>query len=268
MAGESRGKWGKAAPVPGLIALNADGNAGIASVSCPARGDCVAGGDYQDGSGAFQAFVVTESKGRWGKAEEVPGTPALDAGGDAAINSVSCRSAGNCSAGGYYIDAAAQREALVVTETRGHWGKAAAVPGSAALNAGGTAEILSVSCTSPGDCTAGGFYTISALRSRGMLVVQKNGKWGKAVEVAGLNSLNSASANAAIVSVSCARAADCSAVGYYEDHHGFGQALVVSQARGRWGRAMEIPGTGKLNKHGFAEAEAVSCGSSGSCSAS
>jgi len=41
--------------------------------------------------------------GTWGTAREVPGTAALNnTGGDAATNSVSCASSGNCSAGGSY----------------------------------------------------------------------------------------------------------------------------------------------------------------------
>ncbi|HEY2080324.1 MAG TPA: hypothetical protein VGH53_28690, partial [Streptosporangiaceae bacterium] len=38
----------------------------------------------------------------WGKAQEVPGTAALNTGHRAGISSVSCASAGNCSAGGVY----------------------------------------------------------------------------------------------------------------------------------------------------------------------
>jgi hypothetical protein len=41
----------------------------------------------------------------------------------------------------------------------GSWGMAREVPGTAALNAGGQALILSVSCVSAGNCSAGGFYT-------------------------------------------------------------------------------------------------------------
>jgi hypothetical protein len=40
----------------------------------------------------------------WGKAQEVPGTAALNTGRDAEITSVSCASAGNCSAVGDYTD--------------------------------------------------------------------------------------------------------------------------------------------------------------------
>jgi hypothetical protein len=50
------------------------------------------------------AFVASEVAGTWQAAVEVPGTAALNAGGHAQVNSVSCGSAGNCSAGGVYTD--------------------------------------------------------------------------------------------------------------------------------------------------------------------
>jgi hypothetical protein len=55
---------------------------------------------YRDSSGHWQAFVVEETGGSWGTAQEVPGSAALNAGGYANVNSVSCASAGNCAAGG------------------------------------------------------------------------------------------------------------------------------------------------------------------------
>jgi hypothetical protein len=42
------------------------------------------------------------------------------------------------------------------------WGAAIEVPGIAALAPGGYAAITSVSCTSPGHCSAGGTYTDSS----------------------------------------------------------------------------------------------------------
>jgi hypothetical protein len=57
------------------------------------------------------------SGGTWGTAIEVPGTAALNKDGDAAINSVSCATAGNCSAGGSYIDGSHHIQAFVVGET-------------------------------------------------------------------------------------------------------------------------------------------------------
>lgn len=119
-----RGTWGPAEEVPGTGALNQGTNAGFGSaatvsVGCASAGDCGAGGYYLDGSDHQQAFVVSQTGGTWDTAEEVPGTPALNTGGNATINSVSCTSAGNCSAGGYYTDGSGHRQAFVISETNG-----------------------------------------------------------------------------------------------------------------------------------------------------
>jgi hypothetical protein len=89
-------------------------------------GDCSAGGDYTDGSGHFQVFVVSQARGVWGKAEEVPGSAALNKGGpageeDTKVEAVSCASAGHCSAGGYYTHGSGgvsgHQQAFVVSRT-------------------------------------------------------------------------------------------------------------------------------------------------------
>jgi hypothetical protein len=92
--------WDRAVEVPGTAALNSGGNAFVFSVSCGAARRCTAGGFYKDGSGHTQAFVVSETSGSWGDAVEVPGTAALNSGGTAAVESVSCAAAGACVAGG------------------------------------------------------------------------------------------------------------------------------------------------------------------------
>jgi hypothetical protein len=74
--------------------------------------------------------------GTWGTAIEVPGTGALNQGGNAAVNSVSCASAGNCSAGGAYRDGSGHFQAFVAGEVNGTWGTAIEVPGTAGLNQG------------------------------------------------------------------------------------------------------------------------------------
>ena len=120
--------------MPGTAALNSGGNASLNSVSCGAAGECAAGGTYKDGVGTISAFVVSETNGVWGDAVEVPGTAALNSGGNASLNSVSCRAAGECAAGGAYKDGSSDSQAFVVSETSGVWGDAVEVPGTAALN--------------------------------------------------------------------------------------------------------------------------------------
>ena len=65
-------------------------------------GNCSAGGYYSDSSGHNQAFVVSEVNGSWQTAIEVRGTAALNKGGGAEVNSVSCAPGGSCVAGGTY----------------------------------------------------------------------------------------------------------------------------------------------------------------------
>ena len=58
--------------------------------------------------------MVNEVNGTWGTAIEVPGTAALNTGGQAAVTAVSCAPAGTCSAGGVYTGSGQQ--AFVVSE--------------------------------------------------------------------------------------------------------------------------------------------------------
>jgi hypothetical protein len=60
-------------------------------------------------------MLVTETGGTWGAATDLPGAPALNAGGDARVNSVSCAPSGGCAAGGYYTDAANHHQAFTAS---------------------------------------------------------------------------------------------------------------------------------------------------------
>ena len=257
--------WGTAQEMPGTAALNTGGNAQIKSVSCASAGNCSAGGYYTDSSGDEQAFVAGETDGIWGTAQEVTGTAALNTGGSAQIWSVSCASAGNCSAGGYYTDSSAHQQAFVASEKHGTWNTAQEVPGTAALNHGVYAQIFSVSCASAGNCSAGGYYTDSSAHQQAFIASEKRGTWGAAEEVPGTAALNQGG-GAEIFSASCASARSCSAGGYYLDGSGHQQAFVVSEEHGTWGTAEEVPGTAALNQRNAA-IWSVSCASPGNCGA-
>jgi hypothetical protein len=81
-----------------------------------ARADHAPSGWYTS-HGRYQGFVVSEANGRrWGRAIEVPGLGALNADGSAEVNSVSCGSAGDCAAGGSYLDQHRGSQGFVVSE--------------------------------------------------------------------------------------------------------------------------------------------------------
>jgi len=268
---QTNGTWGTAREIPGTGALNAGGSARVDSVSCGAPGYCSAAGQYAsktvDGIATVQAFVANETGGTWGKAEEVPGTAVLNAGGYATVNSVSCASAGNCSAGGSYTTAAPVTQAFVVSETKGTWGQARLVPGSAALNKRGLAQVNSVSCASVGNCSAGGFYLDTSFDTQAFAVSESGGTWGSAEEIPGTAALDSRAPGAMADSVSCGSPGDCSASGSYTDASGAQQAFVADQSAGTWGSAEEVPGTAPLNGGGQAVAQSVSCAPAGLCNA-
>lgn len=269
VAVERHGRWGKAAAVPGLASTGgARGpDAGVSSVSCALAGSCVAGGFYRDRHGHLQGFTVVERGGRWGKAAGVPGLPALNADGSAEVNSVSCAAAGNCAAGGDYRDRHGHQQGFTVVERDGRWGRASEVPGLGALNtgAGGSAEVLRISCATAGSCVAVGDYDATDEQSQGFVAVERNGVWGQAIDPPGLGALNHGFG--VVNSVSCFSPGNCATVGSYSDFDGFPEGFVISQRNGTWHTAIEIPGLGALNKRNYAGVISVSCVPPGYCAA-
>ena len=266
VASETNGVWGNAIEVPGTATINTEEIIQGTPVSCAAAGECAAGGQYTDGSGHRQAFVLSEKNGVWGAAMEVPDTATLNIGGDAGVKSVSCAAAGDCSAGGYYSDVSGHKQAFVVSETNGVWGDAIEVPGTGTLNSGGDAGLESLSCAAAGDCSAGGHYTDGSGHLQAFVVSETNGSWSNAIEVPGTATLNT-DGKAGVSSVSCAAAGDCAAGGSYQDGAGHVQPFVVNETNGSWGDAIEVPGTAALNTGGKARVYAVSCAAAGDCTA-
>ncbi len=171
MASQVKGTWRTAIEVPGTRALDKDGHAEVDSVSCASAGNCSAGGFYHAGvRNSQQAFVVSEVKGKWHVAIKVPGTASLNKTWDAAVYSVSCASAGNCNAGGYYSDRSTAFQAFVVSDVNGRWRTAIEVPGTAALNKTGEAAVYSVSCAAARKCRAGGSYQDGSSHTQAFVV--------------------------------------------------------------------------------------------------
>jgi Bacterial Ig-like domain (group 3) len=228
------------------------------AVSCPPKAatECINVGSYVDASGKTQTL----------------GGPAnvatLNAGGNAAITSISCPSAGNCAVGGYYTDVHGSRQAFVATEKKGTWRNAREVAGT--LNSGGHAQVNSVSCGSAGNCVAVGQYfgyVNQVASTEAFEVTEKNGAWSSATQVPGTGSLN-VEGLAIATAVSCAPASgplSCALGGHYYDKNGHQQAFVDVLKKGAWQKASSI-GTGH-NVGGYAQVSTVSCPAAGDCAA-
>src|SRR5262249_2635110 len=65
------------------------------------------------------------------------------------------------------------------------WRAARGIRGAAALNQGGYAQVKSVSCGSPGNCSAGGWYPDRLGVPQAFIASEIKGTWQTAIEVPG-----------------------------------------------------------------------------------
>lgn len=150
----------------------------------------------------------------------------------------------------------------MISEVSGTWGRAEQVPGAAALmNSSGfsTATVYSVSCSSPGNCAAGGFAGL-----RAFMVSQVNGSWGTARPLAGAGILRKA--RLLINTMACGSPGNCGAAGH-DLAAGRPGLFVAREVRGRWGPARAVPGLAVLTSHSLATVTSVACDPAGDCSA-
>jgi hypothetical protein len=256
----TNGTWGRPLSVRGITSA-----AGVGAVSCPSAGSCAAVGSYQSKSGHQDPFIVTQRRGTWGKATAVPGLGSLNTGNSAGLGAISCPSAGNCTASGSYTSSSGESLPFAVSEVNGRWRDAAAVPGLAALPGlipGHAIGVGPLSCGSAGNCTTAGTYTVSG-GNQVYVVSQVHGTWGNATTVPGLAALNSGVEDN-LTAVSCSGPGSCGAAGYYWNAAQFIEGFVANEVNGTWRRAIEVPGTAKIQG---AEASSISCPSAGNCTA-
>jgi hypothetical protein len=178
-------------------------------------------------------FAVNQVNGTWQKAIAIPGIVGLNPGGFAVVASVSCASAGNCSAGGTYTDSSKHAQAFIVNEVNGTWHHASKVRGTFAVDQYSVGGVTAVSWAAPGNCSAGGMFRSprDPLNKEDSFVINEvNGRWHTAIAVPGLVRL-SQSGSAFFYALSCGAVANCSAGGIYEfaDNNANERAFLVSE---------------------------------------
>ena len=215
---------------------------------------------------AAAATSIASVVGPWSSAVEVPGLAALNATGRAEVLSVSCGPAGECVAGGSYQDSALNLQGFVISEQNGTWGNAIEVPGLAALNVSGRAEVLSVSCGPAGGCAAGGYYYDSRDAQQGFVITEQDGTWGNAIEVPGLGSLSKGFAE--VLSVSCGPRAAAPPGVLLRPARSAGIRGQRAERRLAQGHRVPRPGRPEHGVQGarrVAQVSSVSCDSAGDC---
>lgn len=252
---EVNGSWHKALQIHAIA--NFDTTEAV-SVSCGAASTCVAGGaEFGNVSGPF---VITARNGVW----QSPLLLRFFGPVTAQIWSVSCRGRNYCAVGGHYFDIRGKDQAFVDNEVNGAWGRPLEVPGSAKLNTGGVAEVLSVSCGARTTCAAVGYYEDRTTKTHPFVVDEVNGAWGTALRILGIPASNITDA---VRSISCGTSGNCAAGGYYLDTTGAYQGFVVNEVNGTWGNAVDVPGLRALNVDGHAAVSSISCGAADNCAA-
>ncbi|HET7246288.1 MAG TPA: hypothetical protein VFJ07_15755 [Streptosporangiaceae bacterium] len=229
LAKPSSGPWRQATEIASPPNAAANPDAYMTGIACSAPGTCVAVGNYSVSPTQFEAMGAVESRGAWHRSTEIAAPPGAIASTFTAITSISCLAAGPCLGAGQYAVSATQSRAMVVTESKGRFGRALAItavpPGASAHP---SSYLLGVSCRPSGVCFAVGGGRDRAGHSVAMYLVRSGGRW----RVAFLAAPNGATAGqrqlSALGAVSCTGTAHCSAVGYYHDQRGANHAEAAS----------------------------------------
>lgn len=238
---EVNGTWGTPMPVPGLARLNGGLLDVVSVISCPSPGTCVAAGRYNpNGNSEPELFVADETAGTWGTAAEIQGVTKLNTDSYDEVLTISCPAAGACVMGGAYNIGVAgylSSQAFVVSQVHGTWRKAFEVPGVARLDKGTYSSLMTLSCSSAGNCGGGGNYDAVSnpevertFYVRPFVVNEVHGIWDKALEVPGVgNNLHGEGEYGATAVISCPAPDRCSAGGWYTDAKGNDRIFVDSQ---------------------------------------
>jgi hypothetical protein len=216
-------------------------------------------------------LVLSETAGIWSAGVEasLPANATTGANQDVSLDAVSCPSPGNCSAVGNYNDSSGNGDGLLLTETGGLW--ATGVQATLAANAvhsNQSVSLKSVSCASPGNCSAVGTYLDRSGTDQGLLLSQAAGAWAAGVEAA--LPANAATKFQAVVpgAVSCPSAGNCIVAGNYYDRSGNIQGLLLDERASRWATGIEaaLPANAATTLQSVL-LNSVSCLSAGNCTA-
>jgi hypothetical protein len=173
---------------------------------------------------------------------------------------------GNCTAVGSYDVSGGDTEGLLMTETAGTWATGVEAVLPATPTGDPRVELDSVSCWSPGNCTAVGSYVDNSGDTQGLLLTESAGSWASGVQ-AGLPASPTMDPGVGLSQVSCASAGNCTAVGKYADNSGDGQGLLLTETAGQWATGVQAALPASPTGDPQVSLAGVSCASAGNCTA-
>jgi hypothetical protein len=138
------------------------------------------------------------------------------------------------------------------------------MPGTAAHNKTGFISVYALSCGSPGNCTAGGYYETSEPSLAVPYVEdQVNGTWQAVEPVPGVP-VAKVWEGGMVISLSCPAAGSCAAGGVCSASNDHTGAFIASEGNGTWDKAEQVPGTYLGHEP---EIDAIACPAAGACTA-
>lgn len=226
-ATEEAGQWRPSVSVRLPRGGKAAEHLAYTGLSCPSVGNCTAVGGSTDGKGGEQGLILKERDGSWLQAIPAP----LPRGGvapsepnafDDPLFSISCAAPNNCGAIGAYVNKGhhgypGTYHGWLLSERHGRWSASKLVLPRNATTAG-MVFLDQIDCPSPGNCVAIGSYN-SHGRGHGLIVIERRGKWQRAIDAAlPANAARPSRQLAGLDSVSCASTSRCTIVGSYNNN--------------------------------------------------
>lgn len=259
---EKLGRWGRGVMVrlPGNAPANVQ--ARVSGLACPRAGDCTAVGDYANAANPDlgRVFAATQTGGRWQPATELKLPSGAASPPQAQIYAVSCFAVGSCVATGDYWDGTSNSQAMLITESKGHWHQATEIFPPSGAGSQPDLGFTALSCQG-GQCVTAGQYVNAAGKTIGLGLVIANGSY-LTVENIKLPR-NAAGSFLQMRSVSCQNSSRCVIVGEYGTSGSGVQALSAVESAGAFSAAAEV--TAVPPNEVTAVLGAVSCASTGRC---
>ena len=266
------GEWDTAQPAQFEEGIQAaETSATFSSVSCPTDGNCTAVGSFKNNAGHHEAFTMTSNDGQWDTAQPAQFGEGIQSDWpDAFFFSVSCASAGNCTAVGNFRNSAGHTEAFTMTSIDGEWEQSRPAQFAAGINHESRGDYFtSVSCPTSRNCTAVGWFGNSAGHTEAFTMTSIDGEWEQARPAEFDAGIQHQLRIGAFYSVSCASAGNCTAVGHFMNSYGNYEAFTMTSITGEWETAKPqvFPDGIQYKSEPAASLSSVSCVLPGNCTA-
>jgi OmpA family/Fibronectin type III domain len=273
---DTGGTWSNVkAPLPGDAATSNEDNT-LDAVSCTSTIDCVAVGSYVNTNASstctnkdcLQALIDVESSDAWAAVTApLPSNATSSPQNGNSLATVTCTSTADCVAGGSYVDARANNDALLLVETSSTWAALAAPLPSDASADPNTDSIASVTCVSQGNCVAVGQYDNVQQNPEGLIETEASGIWAPTTAPVPSDA-DVLIPDVSLTSVSCTSLTTCVAVGSYEVppiRNLSPEALLDAEVGGVWmAGIVDLPGDASTAMP-YSDLSDVTCVSVWSC---